>query len=82
MPIVLCITNLADPIDFIDWSWKIPYAKLYQQIFTLASTDNQVDEWNHQIQELNSDISNAKELLSADILCEVDDPHDILAEIL
>ena len=48
----------------------------------LASTNYQEEEWNHQIQELNPDITNANELLLGNILCAVDDPHGILKVIL
>jgi len=75
MPNVLCITNLADAIDFID-SDRFNTPNFNSRLIS-ASTNNQVDEWNHQMQELKPDISDAKDLLSSDILREVDNPHGI-----
>jgi len=69
----LCITNLVDAIDFI-FPQRFNSPNFTSRLI-LAITNNQVDEWNHQIQEL-------KELVSADILCDMDDPHGILKEIL
>ena len=51
----------------------------------LACTNTQVDEWNNIIQRMNPSFNvhgNRQHCLSRDILAEVDDPYDILKEIL
>jgi ATP-dependent exoDNAse (exonuclease V) alpha subunit len=47
----------------------------------LAATNKQVDTWNSRIQELNQ-TSELYELNSKDSLCEVDDPHGYLKNML
>jgi len=46
----------------------------------LAVTNKDVDHWNKRIQELNS--NQIVNLFSKDKLCEVDDPHNILHNML
>jgi len=46
----------------------------------LAVTNKDVDHWNKRIQELNS--NEIVNLFSKDKLCEVDDPHNILHNML
>ena len=58
----------------------------FNQRVILTGTNSEVDEWNNIIQKLNLNNSATSRklhhLYSYDVLAEVDDPHDILKEIL
>jgi len=68
-----------EAINFIYPNGTINPDHATQRAF-LAITNKDVDEWNTKIQTLNQ--NEAISLFSKDSLCEVDDPHGILGNML
>lgn len=66
-------------IDFI-YPNRIITPESVTQRAILAISNKDVDHWNNKIQELNP--NEAVTLISKDNLCEVDDPHGILKQML
>ena len=83
IPNVKCITEQEEGLQYM-------YSNGFNtENFTnraiLACTNTQVDEWNNIIQFMNPSFNihgNRQYCLSRDISAEVDDPYDILKEIL
>lgn len=83
-PNVQVFTDKNDAIDFLfPNSFDTPD---FNQRVILTGTNSEVDQWNNIIQKLNPNNSPTSRklhhLYSYDVLAEVDDPHDILKEIL
>ena len=80
-PNIRCIMDEQEAIDFL-------YPNQFNTInfnkrVILAGTNKEVDYWNKRIQCMNpNQMSTLRKLISADVLCEVDDPKGILKAML
>ena len=81
LPNIRCIMDEQEAIDFL-------YPNQFNTInfnkrVILAGTNKEVDYWNKRIQCMNpNQMSTLRKLISADVLCEVDDPKGILKAML
>ena len=81
IPNVRCITDEQEAIDFL-YPNKFNTNNFTKRVI-LAGTSKEVDNWNQVIQRMNPQfLTTLKRLVSADILCEVDDPKGILKSML
>jgi len=73
------ILNEDSAIEYIYPNKTItPEESMHQVLLAISNKD--VDTWNSKIQQLNT--NTAVSLISKDSLCEVDDPHGILKQML
>ena len=81
LPNVKCLTDEKKAIDFL-YPNQFDTPNFANRVI-LAGTNKEVDHWNRVIQRMNPQSSaTMTRLLSADILCEVDDPRGILKAML
>ena len=80
IPNIKCLTNHQEALDFI-YPNKFSTPNFHKRAI-LAGTNKEVDSWNSTIQNMNPNILGKKHLLSADKLAEVDDPTNILKDML
>jgi len=81
LPNVRCITDEKEALQFI-YPDNFNTANFTKRVI-LAGTNKEVDHWNQIIQAMNPQAqATVKTLLSADVLCETDDPKGILKAML
>jgi len=81
IPNIRCITDEQEAIDFL-YPNQFNTTNFTKRVI-LAGTSREVDHWNKRIQCMNpQQMSTLKKLVSADALCEVDDPKGILKSML
>jgi len=81
IPNVRCITDEQEANNFV-YPNKFNNENFTERVI-LAGTNKEVDSWNQVIQRMNSRfLTTLKRLVSANILCEVDDPKGILKSML
>ena len=76
-----CITDEQEANNFV-YPNKFNNENFTKKVI-LAGTNKEVDSWNQVIQRMNSRfLTTLKRLVSANILCEVDDPKGIHKSML
>jgi len=81
LPNVRCITDEKEALRFI-YPDDFNTANFTKRVI-LAGTNKEVDHWNQIIQAMNPQAQTTiRTLLSADVLCETDDPKGILKAML
>jgi len=81
LPNVRCITDEKEALQFI-YPDNFNTANFTKRVI-LAGTNKEVDHWNQIIQAMNPQAQTTiRTLLSADVLCETDDPKGILKAML
>jgi len=78
---VRCITDEQEANNFV-YPNKFNNENFTKKVI-LAGTNKEVDSWNQVIQRMNPQfLTTLKRLVSAIILCEIDDPKGILKSML